>query len=52
MARKKRKAVIDVGNSDDSDKDFEALSDSESEDLDDGHNENDVSLLFYISSLV
>jgi hypothetical protein len=52
MARKKRKAVIDVGSSDDSDKDFEALSDSESEDLDDGHNESDVSLLFYISSLV
>ena len=50
MARKKRKAVIEVGSSDDSDKEnYEALSESDSEDYEDGLHDSDVRFLFMSS---
>ena len=49
MARKKRKAVIEVGSSDDSDKEnYEALSESDSEDYEDGLHDSDVRFFVYV----
>ena len=49
MARKKRKAVIEVGSSDDSDKEnYEALSESDSEDYDDDLHDSDVRFFVYV----